>query len=484
MSRWWLRCVGIASAGLTVTVVVAIDPALSFAYHAPVARAILETAIFIVGTLVAFLVLGRYRRHRSPRDLAVAGALAILAWSSPLFVALPSLALHGRLRDVSNWTYLVARVCAASLLLWASAQAVEIGSADLTRDDLSPIRVVNDHSWWPIRAVPTCVLASVVLLLFFHYDPDTATAQQALTGAPRPLSEPGVALIQLACFVLFIAAAVRFSRRRYPIQDPLLGWLSIGCVFIAIASVDYALYPTINQDELHIGDLFRLASVLVFAVGAGTEIRSYWEEGRRLARLEERRAVARDLHDGIAQELAFLQSQVREHTRPGLNDGWLDQVRAATDRALAESRRAIAALATDKRPSLSGDLEQTLRQIALDGTSLELDIGPSSTPSWFDPGNREVVIRIVREAVINAVRHGGAKVIQVRLGDEDEQVLRVVDDGAGFDPSAIDTSRDRFGLVMMRERAQSIGARFAVRSVPGKGTTIELSWATAEPSTS
>ena len=471
MPRWWLRCLVVASVGLALTLVVALGPALRFAYRAPVLRAILETSVTIVGALVAFLVVGRYRRRRRVADLAIAGALAILALSYPLFVAVPIVVPGDQLEDFGSWMYLVARVCAAGLLWWASGRASDAWLGDLPRHGHLPGRVY---------AASAAALASIVLLRLFAPDPDDSVGRQALTGPPHPFSEPVIASIQLVCFLLFIGAAAQFSRQRSWRDDPLFGWLSVGCVFIAVASLDYGLFPTLNRDQLHVGDVFRVAAVLVFAAGASGEIRSYWSESRRLARLEERRRVARDLHDGIAQELAFLRAHVHEDVGRTLDEVWLHQLRAATDRALAESRRAIAALIADQPLALRGDLEETARQIASPaGASLELDIQPSS----FDPDTREVLIRIVREAVINAVRHGRAKMIRIHLGGDDQPVLRVTDDGAGFDASTAEIGGG-FGLISMREHAHSIGARFAVQSVPGEGTTVEVSWAAGNPNAS
>jgi signal transduction histidine kinase len=92
-----------------------------------------------------------------------------------------------------------------------------------------------------------------------------------------------------------------------------------------------------------------------------------------------------------------------------------------------------------------------------------------------EPDVREALVRIAREAVINAVRHGGAGLVQVELENGNELKLRVVDDGRGFDAAAaMRKSNDRFGLVSMRERAHAIGADFRIASSPGDGTTIEV----------
>ena len=84
-------------------------------------------------------------------------------------------------------------------------------------------------------------------------------------------------------------------------------------------------------------------------------------------------------------------------------------------------------------------------------------------------------MRIVREAVTNAVRHGGASHIDIVFEAGQSPALRILDDGVGFDPAAAAGS-GHLGLVSMRERAEAIGASLAVRSAPGQGTTVEVLW--------
>ena len=468
MPRWWLICVVVAGAGLVVTVLVIIDPALSFAFNAPELRAVLETAVTIVGGLVAFLAFGRYRRRRCGGDLAIALALAILALDYPLLKAFSAL-LGNDFEDTGAWLYLVAHACSAGLLCWASGQRYEPTESGVSIDD-------GETGWLsrptPIYSVIAAGLTTFVLLCFLGFDPDATRTSPVVTTASQLFDSPGVSAVRLLCFALFMVAAVQFSTRNRVGGDALMGWLSVGCVLLAIGDLEYGLFPPITHSQIHLGDVFRLAAILVFAVGATAEIHSYWYENRELAKVAERKAVAIDLHDGIAQELAFLSSLVHTDVGPTVTDQWLDQLRAATDRALAESRRAISALAANRPIPLRGDLDDTLKEIASkQSVPVELDIQSSR----LDGADREVLIRIVREAVLNAVRHGRSNHIRVSLCDDRWPILRVTDDGAGFDPSKV--KHGGFGLVSMQERAKSIGAHLNVESAPGRGTTVEVSWA-------
>ncbi|HEX2505249.1 MAG TPA: ATP-binding protein, partial [Gaiellaceae bacterium] len=89
------------------------------------------------------------------------------------------------------------------------------------------------------------------------------------------------------------------------------------------------------------------------------------------------------------------------------------------------------------------------------------------------PGDtREALIRIVREAVANAGRHGGAARVSIELANGNGLRLRIIDDGAGFVPGL--TRPGGFGLVSMRERAEALGGSLILESEPGEGTTVEV----------
>jgi signal transduction histidine kinase len=89
------------------------------------------------------------------------------------------------------------------------------------------------------------------------------------------------------------------------------------------------------------------------------------------------------------------------------------------------------------------------------------------------PGVQEAAVRIVREAVTNAVRHGNAQRVTVRLLTAPELTLEISDDGLGFDPPTVTAG---FGLTSMRERAEGAGGRYLLESHRGRGTTVEVRW--------
>jgi signal transduction histidine kinase len=177
-----------------------------------------------------------------------------------------------------------------------------------------------------------------------------------------------------------------------------------------------------------------------------------------MAVLEERRRIARELHDGVAQELAFIVAE---------SSGSLA---AAAERALDESRRAIAALTRPVDEPLEVALVQAAEEVAgRVGVQLRIEVCKGAQVS---PDEREALIRILREAITNAGRHGGAENVSVELTNGNGTLLRIADDGSGFDPGH--TRAGGFGLVSMQERTEALGGRFRLSSEAGEGTRIEV----------
>jgi signal transduction histidine kinase len=103
--------------------------------------------------------------------------------------------------------------------------------------------------------------------------------------------------------------------------------------------------------------------------------------------------------------------------------------------------------------------------------TLDLELDESIV---VDRAQRHALVRIAREAVLNAVRHGRVERVRLELGrDPEGSYLRVADEGAGFDPGV---RRSGFGLISMRERAEALPGTFELSSRPGEGTTVMIRW--------
>ena len=184
--------------------------------------------------------------------------------------------------------------------------------------------------------------------------------------------------------------------------------------------------------------------------------------------LEERRRIARNLHDGLAQELAYLLRNLNSLDGP-VDREMGTRLRQAAERAQLEVRLAIDSLAAPHSQSVDVAIAQAVSEVAArDHIKLELDV----VPGIQLPATRaEALVRIACEAVGNAARHSGDRRVSLSLRREGSRVrLWVSDQGSGFD-SAVPA--DGFGLISMRDRASSVGGDLRISSVPGHGTEVE-----------
>jgi signal transduction histidine kinase len=219
----------------------------------------------------------------------------------------------------------------------------------------------------------------------------------------------------------------------------------------------------------------RLGAYALILAGAAREISRYRRGLSTAAILDERRRIARDLHDGLAQELAFIVTRSRAlaegMVEPGARE--FGRVAAAAERALDESRRAITALFAPIDESLEAAVVQTVEEVAgRAGTRAEIEIDPNiQLPS----ASKEALLRVVREAVSNASRHGGAQSVRVQLLNGDGPVRLIVsDDGSGFDPGILESDSGGYGLATMTERVHALGGELSIASRPKAGTKIEV----------
>jgi signal transduction histidine kinase len=456
-----------AFAGVVVTLVFQIGPGLEFAYRRPALRAGLETTEALVALLVAYLVLGRLGRTRKVDDLVIAVALGVFAGGNLVFGVLPTLLGSGGADPVSGWAGIGIRLVGACLFALAA---------------VAPRRPL----WHRLRRAPTVVAVTICVVVLVavavaaaalaHDLPQPALPSgQAVAVKHFALFSHGYALVvQIATMVACTVAAVGFARSadRRP-DDELLPWLGAAAVFGTYASLNYALSPAlVYTDWVYPADVVMLLFYLMLLVGAAREITGYWKGAAQAAALEERRRVARDLHDGLAQELAYI-SRASKRLRYGDVDGeFAARLESAAERGLRESRLVIAALATPQRP-LEAMFERVVHDAAVHhGVEVDLDIGPAGR---LDPPRQEALLRIAGEAVANAARHSGAQTIRVVLRwGAGRPRLQVLDRGVGFDVEAARAGGGGFGLTSMRERAAAVGAEFILQSVRGSGTSVEV----------
>lgn len=440
------------------TLVVATAPAIEFAYQRPALHVALETAAFLVALLASFLVLGRFLRSRAASDLVLVCGLAALAGAN--LVAALAAAFDSPSR-FATWAPLAASVLGSALF----ATSAFMPAVTLRRQRAAASRALVLLAGILVAIAVAVGVAGTALPVGV----ETSLAGEA--GKPDLDGHPVVLGVQVVTMLLFAAAAIGFSMRAARTGDELIRWVAVGAVFAAFSRVNYLLYPSLYSDWVYTGDVFRLLFYASLLVGAAREIRGYWESATRSAVLEERRRIARDLHDGAAQELAFVLRRLRGLR--GVDDDVLAPVVAAAERGLDDSRRAIAALSRPLDEPLDVALAQAVEQVAArTGIRLALDLAEDVR---VPPDVREGLIRIACEAVNNAANHSGASLVRVQLEDGDGLHLCIEDEGEGFDPDAVVPGpRGGFGLAAMRERAEEVGARLTIDSSAGEGTRIEV----------
>lgn len=196
------------------------------------------------------------------------------------------------------------------------------------------------------------------------------------------------------------------------------------------------------------------------------------EERRRAAILSERARIARDLHDGIIQQLFAVGLGLRASKDADLARQRSEAVDRIDD-AIRDLRAYVSGMHEDTSSrSLVGSLTEVITQLR------------TASPAPIEPmidlrvarllaAQAPVLVNFAREAMMNAIRHAGAKKIELSLSSEGpDAILEIIDDGRGFDQAAVPGTGK--GLPNLEARALAIGGRCEIASTPGRGTRVAL----------
>lgn len=251
-----------------------------------------------------------------------------------------------------------------------------------------------------------------------------------------------------------------FAARLASVGDDELGWL------------EAQLNRMADHLEEAVGDLQRLAE----------QNRRLTEEAGRGAALEERARLARDLHDTVNQQLFVLTMRTAAARRRleqlgGEAEALAPELRTLEElsrQAHGEARKLILQLrpTTLEQQGLGPALTEYVRTAAAkEGWELHDEV---DTAIRFSGPEAENLFRVAQEALNNIAKHAGASSLWVSLQREEERVvLRVRDDGHGFDPRA-GMRPTAVGLIGMRERVAGMGGALRVISAPGEGTEVNV----------
>lgn len=239
-------------------------------------------------------------------------------------------------------------------------------------------------------------------------------------------------------------------------------------------------YLSLRNKQRRDYKLEELELVRVLAYQASLAIQITWlaEHAQQMAVLEERNRLAREIHDTLAQGLTgiIIQLQAAEEidTTAIERETHIAQACLLAKSSLAEARRSVQAL----RPQVLEDMDlynaltHLLNQMT-QGTGVQTACQLSGSPFPLLPEVESSLLRIGQEAVTNTLKYARASEIQLALVYDSAQVqLRVQDNGCGFNSEL--PLKAGYGLLNMRERADSIGADLLITSQPGQGTIIEI----------
>lgn len=341
-------------------------------------------------------------------------------------------------------------------------------------------------SRWIFRAY--AILIGLAGFLLFGWGTEWLGVDPGQTWGKAPLIRvAGSILMALACCATPFALNGPITRRRG------LLWLAIAhfVIFYVLQLEDSAIWgPGLGQSAMRAAGICAFSLWIVYVSGlqqeacapSASNLRSRYERQiREAARQEERNRLARDLHDSIKQQIFVVQTaaataQVRLDADQSGAKQALDQIRDAGREAMTEMQAMLDQLRAAPLEN-SGLIESLKKQCdALGfrtGAKVEFTLGELPAAETFAPGEHEAILRVGQEAMANVARHGRAAAVKVSFGSVNRQILlRVEDDGVGFDPGG--QARGQ-GIGNMRARAAEFGGTIDLTSRAGGGTSVTLS---------
>jgi signal transduction histidine kinase len=426
------------------------SPSLRHTYELPHGRLVLDTAVVLAATVVAILAGVRFTVDRRALDLFLAAGFFAAGIGTLAFSIVP--VLDGSEQGAAEaWAAIGSRVLAATLI--ALAPLVQFpriaggggGRAILGGSGLVLVALLA--IWLPLRALGAPL------------DP----------GAQGDGDEPVALTIATSCLALLaLVAVVGFAARFRRRGDDLDSWLALGATLTLFAELHYVLSPHVSTDYVTQGDFLRLLSYAVLLVGVWRAIK-FAELGRAVA--EERARVAREIHDGLAQYLFAVSTHATMLEAGAPLEQTLPKLKNAAAAAQQEAQFAVLALSSAGGTApFDAALRRYVELLTADG-ALEVDV-EIDRATVLAPEEQIEVFRIVQEGLANVRKPAGATRAEVSIGQRlGRRVVSVRDDGVGFE-GAVDPAGQ--GLRNMRLRAETIDGGFSLRSLPGRGTALEV----------
>jgi signal transduction histidine kinase len=457
----------------------------------------INVASIIVGAAVAILAWIRWRDTGESVALYESSAFVALTVINALTIGIVVVGVE------ADFGLAADQPGEAPIYLWtltraAVAAILVIGAARSLRHDKPPL----PPNFLEIAPAVSLVLSGIMLFGREAILPPVPSAEVFDPNGPRVVAlsaaSTAIAFFQVAIFVAFIVAAILF--RRLYIRQGFVShaFLSAGLVVAAFSQLHFALDPVVASGIVTSADALRLVFYAILVMGiqaelgadftalrhANAELHRLREVDAANATLGERTRLAREIHDGLAQDLWYAKlKQGRLTQNASLDDvarTTAGEVLVAIDSALAEARQAVMAMRVD--PSAASSLEEVLRSYVedfADRFGVRAEFQAQGTLQRLPPRTEAELLRIVQEALNNVRRHADATLVRVQT-ERNGPISRVsvTDNGRGFDPAAVPA--DRYGLRGMRERAELVGASLDIRSRHRDGTRITVEVTTEE----
>jgi PAS domain S-box-containing protein len=273
-----------------------------------------------------------------------------------------------------------------------------------------------------------------------------------------------------------LAEALDVNLESGRVDDPTPAISRLGVPLLSKEQVVGLLILEYDQADYYTDRHAQLTLALANQVAVAVENARLYEQARRLAVLEERQRLARELHDSVSQALYGIGLGARTarellEREPARAAAALDYILSLADSGLAEMRALIFELRPDslEKEGLVAALSKQFGALRA-RYNIEVNLSFSSEPALpFEA--KEALYRVAQEAVNNTVKHARAQQVTVSLSAEDGVVvLEVLDDGLGFEPRA--KYPGHFGLLSMRERIARMGGTLEIESEPGSGTCV------------
>jgi signal transduction histidine kinase len=418
---------------------------LSPVYELQDARLVFDTAVAVIAVFVCVLTSIRFLVEGRTLDLLLAGGFWSIALGTVAFGLVPVLS-GGALTPNAAWQYVGAQLLGAGLIA---------------------IAPYTDSRQAARRRGLVAVGAGIAGLLVL------SAVGMELRGAAPPSSGEVVegSYVRLAAAlltILWLVALIGFGLRYRRYGRDLDSWMCLAATLAVFADLHLVLTPTVSNDFVLQGDFLRVLAYGILGIAVWRAI-SQAEFGRAVA--DERARVAREIHDGLAQYLFAISTQVSMLESGASLDDVLPRLKSAATSAQQEARFAVLALSSAGGSArFDSALKRYVEVLTADGAlDVEVEVDPHVR---LAPDEQIEVFRIVQEGLGNARRHASAGHVEVSISQRTgRRVVIVADDGIGFEQDAAHAGQ---GLANMRLRAAAIDGELTLRSEVGRGTAIEV----------